>query len=112
MSRIGKLPVSVPQGVTVNINKNAVTVKGPKGELVKSFPPEINLKQEGGQIVVTRNSDHRIHRAKHGLTRALISNMVVGVTNGFTRKMKIEGVGYRAAVDGFNLVLNVGYSHP
>ena len=112
MSRIGKLPVSVPQGVTVNINKNAVTVKGPKGELNKSFPPEIDLKQEDGQIVVVRNSDHRLHRAKHGLTRALISNMVVGVSNGFTRKLKIEGVGYRAAVDGQNLVLSVGYSHP
>ena len=112
MSRIGKLPVSVPQGVTVNIRKNAVTVKGPKGELVKDFPPEINLKQEDGQVMVTRNSDHRTHRAKHGLTRALLNNMVVGVSDGFTRKMKIEGVGYRAAVEGQNLVLNVGYSHP
>jgi len=112
MSRIGKWPVPIPQGVTVNINKNNVTVKGPKGELSKDFPPEITLKQEDGHIVATRNSDHRTHRAKHGLTRALLNNMVVGVSNGFSRQLQIEGVGYRAALEGKNLVLNVGYSHP
>lgn len=112
MSRIGKLPIPIPQGVTININKNNVRVKGPKGELSKDFPPEINLEQEDGQVVVTRNSDHRIHRAKHGLTRALLNNMVVGVSNGFSRKLQIEGVGYRAALEGSNLILNVGYSHP
>ena len=112
MSRIGKLPITVPQGVTVNINKNMVTVKGPKGELSRDFPPEIDLKQEDGQIVATRNSDHRTHRAKHGLTRALLNNMVVGVSDGFNRKLQIEGVGYRSALEGNNLVLNVGYSHP
>ncbi len=112
MSRIGKLPIPVPQGVTVNIKKNLVTVKGPKGELSKDLPPEINLKQEDGQIVATRNSDHRIHRAKHGLTRALLNNMVVGVNEGFKRELQIEGVGYRAVLEGSNLILNVGYSHP
>lgn len=112
MSRIGKLPVPIPQSVTVKINKNLVTVKGPKGELSRDFPPEINLKQEDGQVIATRNSDHRIHRAKHGLVRALLNNMVVGVSDGFNRKLQIEGVGYRSALDGQNLVLNAGYSHP
>lgn len=112
MSRIGKLPVSIPQGVTVDIKKNSVTVKGPKGQLSRDFPPEIAIKQEDGQIVASRNSDHRLHRAKHGLTRALLNNMVVGVSSGFSRKLVIEGVGYRAAVEGKNLVLSVGYSHP
>ncbi len=112
MSRIGKMPVTLPKGVSVTINKNAVTVKGPKGELARDFPPEIDIKEDDGQIVITRNSDHRTHRAKHGLTRALLNNMVVGVSNGFNRRLNIEGVGYRAALDGKKLVLNVGYSHP
>lgn len=112
MSRIGKLPIKIPQGVTVNINKNHVLVKGPKGQLSKDFLPEINIEQEDGQLVVTRNNDHRLHRAKHGLTRALLNNMVIGVSRGFRRELEIEGVGYRAAVEGKNLVLNVGYSHP
>ncbi|MFN8454333.1 MAG: 50S ribosomal protein L6 [Anaerolineae bacterium] len=111
MSRIGRLPVALPKGVTVKINKNAVTVKGPKGELTRDFPPEIEITQEDGQLLATRNSDHRIHRAKHGLTRALLNNMVTGVSTGFRRQMFIEGVGYRANVDGKNLVLSVGYSH-
>jgi large subunit ribosomal protein L6 len=111
MSRIGKLPVALPKGVTVDINKNAVIVKGPKGELHRDFPPEIELQSEDGKVVVTRNSDHRIHRAKHGLTRALLNNMVVGVSDGFKRQLLIEGVGYKATVDGKNLVLSVGYSH-
>jgi len=112
MSRIGKLPVVIPEGVTIDIKKNSVLVKGPKGELNRDFPPEINLEQEDGQIVVTRNSDHRTHRAKHGLTRSLLNNMVVGVSEGFKRGLQIEGVGYRAQVQGKSLVLNVGYSHP
>ena len=112
MSRIGKLPIKIPQGVTVNINKNHVSVKGPKGQLSRDFLPEINIEQEDGQIVVTRNNDHRLHRAKHGLTRALLNNMVIGVSTGFKRELEIEGVGYRAVVEGKNLVLNVGYSHP
>lgn len=111
MSRIGRLPVVVPKGVTVDINKNSVVVKGPKGELQRDFPPEIELKQEDDQVVATRNSDHRIHRAKHGLTRALLNNMIAGVSTGFKRQLYIEGVGYKAAVEGKKLVLNVGYSH-
>ena len=112
MSRIGRLPVAIPNGVSVDIKKNTVTVKGPKGELTRDFLPEIDIAQEDGNIVVTRNSDHRTHRSKHGLTRALLNNMVVGVSTGFKRQLQIEGVGYRAAVEGKNLVLNVGYSHP
>lgn len=112
MSRIGKLPITIPKNVSVDINKNTVTVKGPKGELTRDFLPEIKIEQEDGDIVVTRNSDHRTHRAKHGLTRALLNNMIVGVSDGFKRQLFIEGVGYRAAVEGKNLVLNVGYSHP
>jgi large subunit ribosomal protein L6 len=112
MSRIGKLPVTVPQGVTVTINKNAVVVKGPKGELRQDFPPEIEIKEEDGKIVATRSSDHRLHRAKHGLVRSLINNMVVGVSSGFKRDLYIEGVGYKAEVQGQKLQLNLGYSHP
>jgi large subunit ribosomal protein L6 len=112
MSRIGRLPVTIPTGVTITINKNSVMVKGPKGELSRDFPPEINLEQEDGHIMVTRNSDHRIHRSKHGLSRALLNNMVVGVSEGFNRQLYIEGVGYRASLDGTKLVLSVGYSHP
>ncbi|MBE7469261.1 MAG: 50S ribosomal protein L6 [Anaerolineae bacterium] len=111
MSRIGRLPVVIPKGVTVDINKNSVVVKGPKGELQRDFPPEIELKQEDGQVVTTRHSDHRTHRSKHGLTRALLNNMVTGVSTGFKRQLYIEGVGYKAAVEGKKLVLNVGYSH-
>ena len=112
MSRIGKLPVSIPQGVSVTINKNSVVIKGPKGELSRDFPPEIEIKQEDGQIVANRQSDHRTHRAKHGLVRALLNNMVVGVSDGFKRELHIEGVGYRAKLQGKDLELNVGYSHP
>jgi large subunit ribosomal protein L6 len=112
MSRIGKLPVTIPQGVTVDINKNVVTVKGPKGQLTRDFLPEIDIKQEDGHIVVARNSNHRTHRAKHGLTRALLNNMIIGVSAGFRRALEIEGVGYRAAMEGKKLVLSVGYSHP
>ncbi len=112
MSRIGKMPVSLPQGVSVTINKNAVVVKGPKGELSRDFPPEITIEQVDEQLVLTRESDHRLHRAKHGLSRALLNNMVVGVSQGFRRELEIVGVGYRAALEGKKLVLNVGYSHP
>lgn len=112
MSRIGKMPIPLTKGVSVEINRNSVKVKGPKGELLQDFPPEITIKQEDGQIVVTRSNDHRIHRSKHGLTRALLNNMVVGVSKGFNRQLVIEGVGYRASLQGKNLVLNLGYSHP
>lgn len=112
MSRIGKLPIPIPQGVSININKNAVNVKGPKGELQRDFPPEITLEQQDGEIIVTRNSDYRTHRAKHGLTRSLLNSMVVGVSNGFKKDLRIEGVGYRAVLEGKKLVLSLGYSHP
>jgi large subunit ribosomal protein L6 len=113
MSRIGKLPVSIPQGVTVKVEKNSVEVKGPKGELSQTFPPEIEINQEEGDpVVLTRHSDHRTHRAKHGLVRALINNMVLGVSQGFKRQLYIEGVGYKAVLQGKNLELSLGYSHP
>ena len=111
MSRVGKLPIPLPQGVSIKINNNAVVVKGPKGELERDFPPEIDLNEEDGQIMVTRNSNHRIHRSKHGLTRSLLNNMVVGVSEGFKKDLQIEGVGYRAALEGKTLVMNLGYSH-
>lgn len=112
MSRIGKLPINVPAGVTVDVQGNSVMVKGPKGELQRDFLPEITIEKNDEQLVVTRHSDHRLHRSKHGLTRALLSNMVVGVSTGFKRQLYIEGVGYRANMEGQNLVLTVGYSHP
>lgn len=111
MSRIGRMPIAVPSGVTVSINKNSVMVKGPKGELSRDFPPEIEVVQEDGELNVKRNSDHRLHRSKHGLVRSLVNNMVVGVSEGYKRELHIEGVGYRAGMKGKNLELNVGYSH-
>ncbi len=112
MARIGKIPIPLPNGVTVTIKNNEVTVKGPKGQLTQSFSPDISVVVEDNQVKVTRPTDQRHHRALHGLVRALINNMVVGVSQGFTRELQIEGVGYRAVMDGKNLVLNVGYSHP
>jgi large subunit ribosomal protein L6 len=112
MSRIGRLPIPVPQGVTVDIQKNSVRVKGPKGELARTFDPDMDIKLEDSQVVIQRPTDQRRHRALHGLTRALLYNMVTGVSKGFVRRLSIEGVGYRAEVQGQNLVLNVGYSHP
>ncbi len=112
MSRIGRLPIPVPKGVTVDIQKNTVRVKGPKGELQRTFDPDIQVKLEDNQVVVQRPTDNRHHRALHGLTRALLNNMVVGVSQGFVRRLQIEGVGYRAQLQDQDLVLNVGYSHP
>lgn len=112
MSRIGRMPIQIPQGVTVDIQKNAVRVKGPKGELSRTFDPDMQIELDDNQIVVRRPTDNRQHRALHGLTRALLNNMVIGVSQGFTRQLRIEGVGYRAELQGKNLVLNVGYSHP
>lgn len=112
MARIGKIPVTLPKGVTVTINNNEVTVKGPKGQLSDTFSPDISIVLEDNKVKVSRPSDQRHHRAMHGLVRALINNMVVGVSTGFSKKLEIEGVGYRAQMDGKNLVLNVGYSHP
>ena len=112
MSRIGRMPVPVPKGVDVKIQGSHVHVKGPKGELQHTFPAVMHISMKEGEIEVTRPSDERTHRALHGMTRALINNMVVGVSTGFEKILEINGVGYRAEVDGKNLVLNVGYSHP
>ena len=113
MSRIGRMPVAVPAGVTVTLGEgNLVTVKGPKGTLTQQFSPVIILKQEGGEINVTRPNDEKENRALHGLTRALLHNMVVGVTEGYKKELDINGVGYRAAKEGKKLVLTIGYSHP
>ena len=111
MSRIGKKPIPVPAGVTVTIEGNTVKVKGPKGELQREFRSEMAIAQEDGQLLVTRPSDSKEHRAFHGLTRALLANMVEGVTAGFRRTLEIIGVGYRAEKKGNTLVLTVGYSH-
>jgi large subunit ribosomal protein L6 len=113
MSRIGRLPVAVPNGVTVTVTPdNVVTVKGPKGQLVKAMSNKINIAVENNSVVVTRDSDDKEKRALHGLTRALVNNMIVGVTQGFQKTLDLVGVGYRAALQGKKLVLNLGYSHP
>lgn len=112
MSRIGRMPINVPAGVEVKLEGNTVSVKGPKGALSREFSPEISIELQDGMLLVTRPSDDPNHRALHGLTRALLSNMVTGVTAGFEKKLELVGVGYRAAKSGNNLVLTVGYSHP
>lgn len=112
MSRIGKKPVPVPSGVTVAIDAQSVVVKGPKGELSRMLPEEVNITQEGEHIVVSRQDDSRTARARHGLSRTLIANMVEGVSKGFEKRLEIKGVGYRAAVKGKTLTMNLGYSHP
>jgi large subunit ribosomal protein L6 len=113
MSRIGRAPITVPAKVQVNwTDQNLVTVKGPKGQLSQQVDPSLTLKLEDGTITVTRPSDSKEHKAKHGLYRTLVNNMVVGVTTGFTKQLEIHGVGYRAAKVGNNLVIQVGYSHP
>jgi large subunit ribosomal protein L6 len=112
MSRIGKAPITLPDGVDVKLQDNGVTVQGPKGSLSQEFHPEMEIKIDDGVLTVERPSDSRDHRALHGLTRSLINNMVVGVSDGFTKTLLVEGVGYRAAMEGKTLVLNVGHSHP
>ncbi|AND37771.1 MULTISPECIES: 50S ribosomal protein L6 [Cytobacillus] len=112
MSRIGKKPIEIPSGVTVTIDNNTVTVKGPKGELSRSFNQDIEIKVEENVINVSRPSEAKEHRALHGTTRALLANMVEGVSKGFERGLELIGVGYRAQKQGKKLVLNVGYSHP
>jgi large subunit ribosomal protein L6 len=112
MSRIGKQPIDVPDGVEVALETDLVRVKGPKGELSERVARDIDVKQDDGQILVTRPTDRGEHRALHGLTRSLIANMVEGVTNGFEKRLEIQGVGYRAQLQGNKLVLSLGYSHP
>lgn len=113
MSRIGRLPVVIPAGVTVALNDgNVVTVKGPKGELTRKLHKDMIIKQEGAAIIVERPSDNKEHRSLHGLTRALINNMVVGVTAGYSKTLEMVGTGYRASVAGKELTIEIGFSHP
>lgn len=113
MSRIGRMPITVPAGVDVKIESgNSVTVKGPKGSMTQKFSTDMTIKIEDGQVIIDRPSDLKRHKAFHGLTRSLINNMVVGVSEGFKKELEINGVGYRAAMQGTKLVLSLGYSHP
>ena len=113
MSRIGRMPITVPAGVTVEVKSgNVVTVKGPKGELTRALHPEMQINVEAGVINVTRPSDAKEHRSLHGLTRTLLNNMVVGVTEGYKKELEVNGVGYRVAKEGKNLNMTLGYSHP
>jgi large subunit ribosomal protein L6 len=112
MSRIGKKPIEIPAGVTVTINGSDVTVKGPKGELSRSFNSDLTITLEENVLTVTRPSDEKNHRALHGTTRAILANMVEGVSKGFEKSLELIGVGYRAQKQGSKLILNVGYSHP
>ena len=112
MSRIGRMPVVIPSGVQVDVNGSNVRVKGPKGEMKRTFSPLIGVAMENGQLVITRNSDNPAERALHGTTRAVLANMIHGVSAGFERVLEIEGVGYRAEMKGKTLVLYMGYSHP
>jgi len=113
VSRIGKLPIEIPKGVEVKLdNENTLTVKGQKGSLVKKFHKDMVIAIEDGKIIVRRPSDEKLHKALHGLTRTLINNMIIGVTNGFEKGLEINGVGYRAQKQGKKLILTLGYSHP
>lgn len=113
MSRIGNRPITVPNGVEIDITDgNAVTVKGPKGTLTQNLSPNMSLTRDNGTVLVARPNNERENRSLHGLTRTLLNNMVVGVTDGYKRDLEIQGVGYRAALDGTTLVLSVGFSHP
>ncbi len=111
MSRIGKLPVKIPSGVTITVDHNEVKVAGPKGELTQFTLPEVTLKQEGDELIVTRQDDEPLSRARHGLMRSLINNMVVGVSEGFSKKLELHGVGFRVALAGQQLKMNLGRSH-
>lgn len=112
MSRIGRKPISLPKDVEFKMEGNVVTIKGAKGSLTQEIPSDITVEQEDGQLMVSRPSDNKQHRAFHGLSRALIANMVEGVTNGFEKKLELVGVGYRAQMQGSKLVLSIGFSHP
>jgi large subunit ribosomal protein L6 len=112
MSRIGRLPITIPSGVDVTIDGRNVTVTGPKGSLSRSLHPDMTVSREDGLLVVTRPTEQKTHKQLHGLTRTLVNNMVVGVTDGYRKGLEITGVGYRAALSGRKLTLNLGYSHP
>lgn len=111
MSRVGKLPIAVPSGVTITVDESDITVSGPKGTLKQFTMPGINVNINDGQVLVSRVDDQKVHRSKHGLMRALINNMIIGVTTGFSKKLEINGVGYRAALEGNKLKLSLGFSH-
>ncbi|MBP9813205.1 50S ribosomal protein L6 [Candidatus Nomurabacteria bacterium] len=111
MSRVGKLPIQVPSGVTITVDDALITVAGPKGTLTESMQPGVNVKQEGSEIIVSRQTDEREHRAKHGLVRALVNNMVIGVTKGFEKKLEVNGVGFKIAMEGTKLKMALGFSH-
>lgn len=112
MSRVGRMPITIPAGVTVNVAEgNVVTVKGPKGELTRSFAPQIGIKVEGSEITCTRPNDAKENRALHGTTRSILNGMVVGVSAGFTKELQVNGIGYRVSKEGKTLVMNIGYSH-
>lgn len=112
MSRIGKLPISIPEKVEVNLKDNYLTCKGPQGELARQLNSQMEIKLENNEIIVNRPSDNKEHRSLHGLTRSLVANMVEGVSTGFSRKLQIIGVGYKAEMKGKNIVITIGYSHP
>ena len=112
MSRIGKRPISIPDAVKVELNGSTVTVKGAKGELVRTLPDGVSINKDGNKVVITPNDSSRVARMRHGLCRSLVANMVEGVTNGYSKTLEMVGVGYRAQVKGSTLVLNAGYSHP
>jgi large subunit ribosomal protein L6 len=111
MSRIGRKPINIPAGVEVKLNGSEVTVKGPKGTLTQSFSPKMTIAQEGAELIVTRPDDQKENRSLHGLTRTLVHNMVVGVTEGFSKTLEVQGVGYRVQKQGKDLVMNLGFSH-
>ncbi len=111
MSRVGRMPISVPQGVAVSIKQDEVTVTGPKGELYRRFPPDMSITLDNNVLMVSRPSDNRVHRSLHGLTRSLLANMVEGVNRGFEKELEIVGVGYRAEKAGDKLVIRIGFSH-
>ena len=111
MSRIGRMPVAIPAGVEVKLDGNQITVKGPKGTLTRALHPDMGVKVEGSEVIVTRPSEDKAHKSLHGLTRTLIANMVEGTLNGYKKELEVNGVGYRAAKQGKDLVMNLGYSH-
>lgn len=112
MSRIGKIPVQIPQGVQVDMDNNFMTVRGPKGTVSRQLHPDMTIERNDGELLVTRPTDNRMHRSLHGLTRSLVFNMVTGVTAGYTRRLEVSGVGYRVQQAGTNLILQLGFSHP
>lgn len=111
MSRIGRMPIAIPAGVTVEINGNVVTVKGSKGELTKAMHPDMHIEVNGNEVIVTRPSENKLHKSLHGLTRTLVNNMIVGVSEGYKKELDVVGVGYRVAMENGKLVMNLGFSH-